>query len=188
MRPCAVAIAASILAGLWAKSSTTSTPPARPSDWKRRPTPWNRASGGIIAASSTPTAPQAATAASAFSTLWRPGTGRLNRTPAISNQVAPGDDGRVAPRAAQDLEDHRHDRGLAAGARHREGAVRRHEMGQQLRAMDHRYAARTRRGEVGHLLLDRGRDHERRGKLGRVREPRAVLGKDPDPEALELGA
>ena len=104
------------------------------------------------------------------------------------HQVAPRDDGRVAPGAAQDLEDHRHDRGLAAGARHREGAVRRHEMGQQLRAMDHRYAARTRRGEVGHLLLDRGRDHERRGKLGRVRETRAVLGKDPDPEALELGA
>ena len=38
-----MASAAVILSALWAKSSTTVTPRALPTVWKRRPTPWKRA-------------------------------------------------------------------------------------------------------------------------------------------------
>ena len=56
--------------------------------------------------------------------------------------------------------------------RHRDRAMGGDEMREQLRAVDDRNAERARRGDVGHLLLDRGRDDER-GAVGA--EPAAVL-------------
>src|SRR4029077_12688457 len=68
-------------------------------------------------------------------------------------------------------------------AAHREGAIRRHEVAEQLGAVDDGDALRARRGEVRHLFLDRGRDDERRAAVG---DAAPVLGHDFDAEALKL--
>ena len=69
-------------------------------DWKRRPTPWKRASGSTISAGSTPSARQAAIAASALATLWRPGTGRPKPTPATVKRLASGSSPTSSPRTS----------------------------------------------------------------------------------------
>ena len=61
----------------------------------------------------------------------------------------------------------------------------RDEVGEQLRAMDDGQAELARVGDVGHLILDRGRDHERRA-VGA--DAAAVLRVDRDAEPLELRA
>ena len=99
-------------------------------------------------------------------------------------QIAPGDDRGVAAGALENGKHHRRDRRLAARARHRDGAMPRHEMGKQLRAMNDGNVLRPRRGEVRHVLLDCGGDDERRA-IGA--EPAAVLGLNRDAETLELG-
>ena len=66
------------------------------------------------------------------------------------DQLAAGDDRRVAPGAAQDLERHRHDGGLAARARDRDRAEVRHPVRQHLGAVDDRQVAPLRLGHVGH--------------------------------------
>jgi hypothetical protein len=105
-------------------------------DWKRRPTPWNLASGSTIAAGSMPAAAQAAIAASAFSTLWRPGTGSVKRRPDVENgcRPAPAPGPRRAPR------DPRRSR---SAARPREG--------RQVRALADHHASRVRAAKVANI-------------------------------------
>ena len=98
-------------------------------------------------------------------------------------QIATGDDGRLETRAPQDLEHHRGHRRLAARAGDGDRAMGCDEMREELRAMDDGHAKLARPRHVGHMILDRGRDHER-GAIGA--DPAPVLRVDGDVERLEL--
>ena len=96
-----------------------------PSDWKRRPTPWKRASGATMSASGTPTARQAAIAASAFSTLWRPGTGSVKRTSSTVKAAPRGSSATSAPRTSAPAAEAEH--GGALGERREVRGLPHHE-------------------------------------------------------------
>ena len=122
--------------------------------------------------------------ASTTSRSERSGKGVSGQTLRLEQrQIAAGDDGRVEAGAAQDLEDHRGHGRLAARAGNGDRAMGGDEMREQLGAVDDGNAELARYRDVRHVLLDRGRDHERRA-IGA--DPAPVLRQDGDAERLEL--
>jgi hypothetical protein len=99
------------------------------------------------------------------------------------HEVAAGDHGRVAARAAQDLEHHRGGRGLAARARDGHRTRRRDPVREHLGAMHDGQLSRLGRRDVGHGVLDRGRDDERAAV---VAEAAAILRPHAHAEPFKL--
>jgi hypothetical protein len=85
------------------------------------------------------------------------------RVRAVGVDDAAVDHRRIEPARVQQRRHQRRRRGLAVGAGDRDGALQAHDLGQHLRAVDHRQAAAAGLDQFGVVLLDRGRDDDDAG-------------------------